>query len=329
MDQTRKEELERMMREMDFSLTPDLPTIDTLVEEVENDLKRRRKESQIKFCGNYARRTNVPDGASYKYEWLCGYWRECESCFGKRARSIGDRLLRIELMDVEVGVIEADEATIRRVIRHLRYLNNEYVRYPIYTDRDREEMSFILIYDTDGVEEGKVPESELTMNDIDEQVLAYTPKGKRWSGTLGREEVEKEEEEGETIVVSVKEVIVKDLDMNGQDEAWKRAVELTDHLDPSFDAEELSFACWARMQEYKRQVEKMGGVVAMERSVRVKVSDSVLIDWKGKRLNDKKMMGNREVNEVSEVGEGNFELSPEMKKYIVGMGVSEEQLHLL
>jgi len=310
-------QIEHQMNEM-VSFDTKIP-IDEFVAEHERKLKEAKKQKQIEFCGSWAARLNPANGGLINYQWYCGYWRECPVCFGRRVAQVTARVKRAEEETLELGIVEMSEDLAKKFTRHLRKIDEDYLRYPISS------LSSIVFFDQGSVLEkgGWVPDSELTMEDIDFSMLANTPKGKRWSGSLGKK-VEKEvDDSGVQIVVSVKEIITDGISWEDKRATWEDAVEETSYLDPGFDSEELSFAAWKRMKVWREYIEEKGGRIVVERSVRVTLSDSLYTGWGSVDVI------RQDSSPPATIADGNVELTSRMRQQLSELGISAEQLELI
>lgn len=310
-------QIEREIQEM-VCFDTSIP-IDEIVSEHERMEKEAKKKRQIEYCGSWAARLNPANGGLIHYQWYCGYWRECPACFGRRVGQVKARIERIVDAVSQVGIVEMGEEEGRKFVRYLRTIDQDYRRYPISLS------SSIIFFDRQAVYENGswIPESELILEDIDPALLSNTPEKKRWSGSLGKKIEEEKEDEGEKIVVSVKEFITADISWEDKRSAWEEAVERTSHLSPGFDSEELSFAGWVRMKEWRNCIIERGGRVPVERSVRVSLSDNLYTDWNS-------LDTNRHKNAPSEETiSGDVELTDKMRKMLGELGVSAAQLELI
>ena len=297
--------------------------VDELVAEHERAEREAKKKRQIEYCGSWAARLDPANGRLINYQWHCGYWRECPVCFERRVNQVRGRIERIVDCVTEVGIVEMSEEEGRKFVRYLRTIDQDYRRYPISLT------SSIIFFDHQAtlLDGGWIPESELTLEDIDPAMLANTPRKKRWSGSLGEKIKEETDDGGETIVVSVKEFIAVDISWEDKRIAWEEAVERTSHLSPAFDAEELSFAGWVRMKEWKKCIEKKGGRVPVERSVRVTLSSNLYMNWSTLEvIRQENSPGNQSSMEIAS---GDVEMTDKMRKTLEELGVSAEQLELI
>jgi len=314
-------QIEREMMEM-VCFDTNIP-MDEVVSEHERMEKEAKRKRQIEYCGSWAARLNPANGGLINYQWYCGYWRECPVCFERRVSQVKGRIERIVDHVAEVGIVEMSEEEGRKFVRYLRAINQDYRRYPISLS------SSIIFFDRQAVllDGGWIPESELTLEDIDLSLLANTPQGRRWSGSLGEKIKEEKEDEGETIVVSVKEFITADISLEDKRSAWEEAVDRTSHLSPGFDAEELSFAGWIRMKEWKNCIIDRGGRVPVERSVRVSLSDNLYMNWN--TLDTIRQKKSQKGSPPVTVASGDVEMTDKMRKMLEELGVSTKQLELI
>jgi len=314
-------QIEREVQQM-VAFDTNMP-IDEIVAEHERAEKEAKRKRQIEYCGSWAARLNPADGRLINYQWHCGYWRECLVCFERRMNQVKGRIKRITDRVAEVGIIEMSEEEGRKFVRYLRTIHQAYRRYPISLS------SSIIFFDRQAMLAGGgwVPESELTLEDIDPVLLVNTPQGKRWSGSLGEKIKEEKDDGGETIVVSVKEFIIVDISWEDKQSAWEEAVERTSHLSPGFDAEELSFAGWVRMKEWRKCIEEKGGRVPVERSVRVSLSSNLYMDWNTLEV-IRQESSSRNLSSTA-VASGDVEMTDKMREMLEELGVSAEQLELI
>lgn len=230
--------------------------------QIDEQERLKRRETRIAACGSWAYRLNPATGSFFSYQMDCGVWRECHACFSKRVRKFAERLERIKFVVKHPVVLQVTKTEARAIVRKLD--KADYWRCPV-------EEGIILIVNSEEYF------SDLALDDIDLSHLANTPKGTRYSGNLGR--IPDDEKDPDSIVVEVPQYIIELPEDVTFQEVIEEAMALTKHLDPAFDARELTNACIDRMDAFRDTALDWDGKILYSTMVRIRVSLSEYTSW--------------------------------------------------
>jgi len=163
-----------------------------------------------------------------------------------------------------LGILQMDGEAFKKLARNFRKKFILYWRIPI------NELDVIVLFDAT-----TCPElSTMEYKDLDWSELCKTPVNKRYTGSLGYEKKEEKEKHDDDIIVDVPHIVVEGISDFQIVACREEALRWTDHLNPSFNEEEIWRACAERMDLFKKEIENAGGIIAHEGMRRMRVSSS-------------------------------------------------------
>jgi len=243
----------------------------SMAEYLEELEREEKKQERIANCGTWRHRPDPSTGKQIAYQIRCGYWRECHRCFKRRKEEEFEaRYSTIRTSVSNVGVTVAkNESRAKSVVRYLRRKGRRYWRIPV------EGGEYVILYDADAGE--ILPQADI---ELDWDTLAKTPPGTRYSGSLGKPEKDDEEEYSERFIVPVPEYSISLPDHVSLKECTDAMMDATSDLDPDFDPQDISFACWVRATTLKEIIVERGGEVFGESTVFIAVTDKSYKRWR-------------------------------------------------
>ena len=260
----------------------DAPTIVLPTEEDDLDDEQKKLIARRANCGRHGIRVNPKNGKWKRVKYYCGLWRDgfCPKCYADRMAEIKERYLRARAKCKEptAAIMSKDEA--KKLTRRLRDNDAEYERYPT-------EQGDIVLFDAAAHEEEGL--NIIPLDDLDFDAIVSTPKGRRFSGSLGADDSASTTAEvgDDSISVKVDTVIAKAGEGHKLSEAWTQAVEETKDLNPSFDKDEIEKACRTRIRAYRKAVLAQGGEILLNGTA-IEVVSSNSLSWKeDSELDDK------------------------------------------
>jgi len=250
-----------------------LPTEEEeLAQELEQE--RQRMEAKRANCGKHGIRVRAKDGKWKRIKYHCGLWRDgfCPRCYTRRMTDMKERYLRAvgKCQEPKACIMDQDEAT--KFIRRLKDSDVEYDRYPT-------KEGDIVLFDSATYRDFEY--DQVSLDDLDFDLIADSPGKRRYSGTLGTDETPvTSEKDSNAISVKVDVVIAKPGEGHKLSEAWQEALEKTKDLDPDFDVDEIEIACKQRIGAYCNAILQQGGQILLK-SKAIEVVSPNSLSWKG------------------------------------------------
>lgn len=228
---------------------------------ISEEEKERRREIRLANCGKFlGRNVREGNGSLRRFPSYCKLWRDkkCPPCFQRRLDWLQGRILHAIVKFKEEGGLRAllsDYNGVREAASGLD--KSDYFRLPI----DDDEVILFVRGNKSNVG------AEITYEDVikmDWPKYINTPKGKRVSGSLGRDHGEGEGDnmskgkKSKKVAVNTPVIAVGGLTSEEELEAWGRALRETADLDPH-TKEELEDALWKRTRAFIKAIEEAGG----------------------------------------------------------------------
>ncbi len=243
-----------------------------------------RRIDRASYCGRTMYKTKA-DGNLGRFTFVCGTWDYCPHCMERRAGTFRERAEKaIDQVGAEKLIVAfVDEKTARRLARKAD--KTSYFRAPqddgmVFIIGNRNDPAFAEL------------ESEISVDNVDWIQVAKTPRGKRYSGALGREMLVATEstDDDPVITMNVRQVIVETPEGANRaeiiDESWLDACAETIEERPPFDANYLEASRELRMTVFIQALKRRGAKIVLTTYAKERLSFSQYRSWKPYELNN-------------------------------------------